>query len=262
MKKFIAILCMITCLFGLTACGSEAALSEYEQRKVENAQQLADEMVLYLFAQYMDDAAAESFDGYTAGEVEYILENQYNIRVDGNAFLTAIDSFHSAKASIGTITGTNGSTATIDGSQITVEVEVTGEQKNATAEIIFSNDMFLKLEAAALNPKASTSDLMGNAALNTLIGMGTVFAVLILISLIISAFKVIPKIQANMAKKKSAPAEGSGVDNAVTQIAEQEAIVEEETDDCELVAVIAAAIAASEGAVTTDGFVVRSIRRR
>ena len=262
MKKFIAILCMITCLFGLTACGSGAALSEYEQHKVENAQQLADEMVLYLFAQYMDDAAAESFDGYTAGEVEYILENQYNIRVDGNAFLTAIDSFHSAKASIGTITGTNGSTATIDGSQITVEVEVTGEQKNATAEIIFSNDMFLKLEAAALNPKASTSDLMGNAALNTLIGMGTVFAVLILISLIISAFKVIPKIQANMAKKKSTPAEGSGVDNAVTQIAEQEAIVEEETDDCELVAVIAAAIAASEGAVTTDGFVVRSIRRR
>lgn len=262
MKKFIAILCMITCLFGLTACGSGAALSEYEQHKVENAQQLADEMVLYLFAQYMDDAAAESFDGYTAGEVEYILENQYNIRVDGNAFMTAIDSFHSAKASIGTITGTNGSTATIDGSQITVEVEVTGEQKNATAEIIFSNDMFLKLEAAALNPKASTSDLMGNAALNTLIGMGTVFAVLILISLIISAFKVIPKIQANMAKKKSAPAEGSGVDNAVTQIAEQEAIVEEETDDCELVAVIAAAIAASEGAVTTDGFVVRSIRRR
>ena len=36
----------------------------------------------------------------------------------------------------------------------------------------------------------------------------------------------------------------------------------DETDDLELVAVIAAAIAASEGAVTTDGFVVRSIIRR
>ena len=33
------------------------------------------------------------------------------------------------------------------------------------------------------------------------------------------------------------------------------------TDDTELVAVIAAAIAAAEG-TTTDGFVVRSIRRR
>ena len=44
MKKLIAILCMITCLLGLTACGSEAAQSEYQQQKVANAQQLADEV--------------------------------------------------------------------------------------------------------------------------------------------------------------------------------------------------------------------------
>ena len=36
---------------------------------------------------------------------------------------------------------------------------------------------------------------------------------------------------------------------------------EAEADDTELVAVIAAAIAASEGAASTDGFVVRSIRK-
>lgn len=35
----------------------------------------------------------------------------------------------------------------------------------------------------------------------------------------------------------------------------------EETDDLELIAVISAAIAAAEG-TSTDGFVVRSIRRR
>ena len=43
------------------------------------------------------------------------------------------------------------------------------------------------------------------------------------------------------------------------------AVVEETedlSDDLELVAVIAAAIAASEGAESTDGFVVRTIRRR
>ena len=50
----------------------------------------------------------------------------------------------------------------------------------------------------------------------------------------------------------------AGIDKAVTQIAAQE---EPEADDTELVAVIAAAIAASEGAVSTDGFVVRSIRK-
>nr|WP_304974172.1 OadG family protein [uncultured Acetatifactor sp.] len=151
---------------------------------------------------------------------------------------------------------------TIDGNQIVVEVAVTGEKKNATAEVIFSNDMFMKLQSAALNPTSTVGELMANAGLNTLIGMGTVFVVLILISLIISCFKVIPKIQENAARKKAAQKEVAGVDNAVTQIVEQETVEEAEEDDCELVAVIAAAIAASEGAATTDGFVVRSIRRR
>ena len=36
---------------------------------------------------------------------------------------------------------------------------------------------------------------------------------------------------------------------------------ESEADDTEVVAVIAAAIAASQGATSTDGFVVRSIRK-
>ena len=67
-----------------------------------------------------------------------------------------------------------------------------------------------------------------------------------------------------MANKNAGEAvkQGSaGVDKAVAQIVEQETVVDV-TDELELVAVIAAAIAASEGAASTDGFVVRSIRRR
>lgn len=262
MKKLIAILCMTACLFGLTACGGGETLTEYEQKKVEYAQSLATDMFVPLLSQYMDDEQAASFDDYTAEEVEYIVSNQYNASVDGVAFVKAIDSFHAAGASVGSVTGTGESTARIDGSQIIVEVEVNGEKKNANAELIFSNDMFMKMESAALNPKATVGELMTNAALNTLIGMGTVFAVLILISLLISCFKVIPKIQANMARKKKAAQDAASVENAAPSIAEPEIVEADETDDCELVAVIAAAIAASEGAVTTDGFVVRSIRRR
>ena len=51
----------------------------------------------------------------------------------------------------------------------------------------------------------------------------------------------------------------TAVNNAVAQIVENEAVQEE--DDLELIAVIAAAIAASEGAASADGYVVRSIRR-
>ena len=97
---------------------------------------------------------------------------------------------------------------------------------------------------------------MEKAALNTLIGMGTVFAVLILISIIIACFGLIPKIQAAFAKKEEAP------NVPVTPAVVAPAQTVEEDDDTELVAVIAAAIAAYEGSTNTDGFVVRSIRRR
>ncbi len=258
MKKFLTLLCMITCIFGLTACGSGEQLTEYEQQKVDYAQRLATEMVVPMLSQFQKDAY---FDEYTAEEVEYMIGNQYNINVRGYGFTRALSSFTSAKEDIGEITEVGTATASIDGNEIIVEVEITGEKKNATAEVIFSNDSFMFLESAALNPSSTIGELMGVAGMNTLIGMGTVFCVLILISLIISCFRFINKAQENAAKKKASVQQAAGVDNAVAQIVEQEAAADE-TDDCELVAVIAAAIAASEGAVTPEGFQVRSIRRR
>lgn len=103
--------------------------------------------------------------------------------------------------------------------------------------------------------KLSTTDKLLEAAQNTLLGMGTVFVVLILISLIISCFSFIPKIQVAFSKKnKEEPV-------IIESKANEQTVVTETVDDTELIAVIAAAIAASEN-TTTDGFVVRSIRRR
>ncbi len=139
-----------------------------------------------------------------------------------------------------------------------MEVTVTGEKKDAVAEIIFSNDWFLEVKSASLNPVSTMGELMERAALNTVIGMGTVFVVLILISFIISAFSLIPRMQAKFAKKEEAPA---AVVEEKTQAAVQEEVTDE-ADDLELAAVIAAAVAAYEGSASTDGFIVRSIRRR
>ena len=93
---------------------------------------------------------------------------------------------------------------------------------------------------------------MVNAALNTLLGMGTVFIVLILISFIISLFKFLPNGENKKVEEKK-----TSVDKAVEQISANE----EENDDTELIAVISAAIAAFEGSGSSDGYVVRSIRR-
>ena len=267
MKKFIALICMITCLLGLTACGSEEVYSNYQQQKIEYAKKVAEGEFLDMLIAYSDDRSIAALGENTATELEYLMLENYKLNVDGKAFVGAVNSFKSGLETIGEITGTKNVTATVDDKQIIVDVEVTGTKKDAVAQIIVSNDMFMKLESAALNPTASMSELMQKAALNTLIGMGTVFVVLILISLIIACFGFIPKIQASMAAKKAAKTaavDTTGVDKAVAQIVEAEntASAANLTDDLELVAVIAAAIAASEGAASTDGFVVRSIRRR
>lgn len=99
---------------------------------------------------------------------------------------------------------------------------------------------------------------MKKAALNTLIGMGTVFLVLIFISFLISLFKYVNRIESNYSARKNAGKEAAeAVDNTIAQITQKE---ENEMDDLELVAVITAAIAASQG-TSSDGFRVRSIKR-
>ena len=251
---------MITCIFGLTACGSGENYTEYEQRKMDTAIQIATQYVIPSLENFEDEATLESFSEYTADEVAYMVQENVGITVDGYAYKSAIESFNSAKETIGGITAVGDAEATIDDDQIIVHVDVTGANQTAQAEVIFTNDMFLQMQSAALNPVESMSGLMLKAALNTLIGMGTVFVMLIAISLIIYLFTFIPKIQAAFSKKdKKEEVKSTGIDNAVTQITAQEEA--EADDDTELVAVIAAAIAASEGAASTDGFVVRSIRK-
>ena len=112
---------------------------------------------------------------------------------------------------------------------MTEEIEMT----DATADVVYT-----------------FGEKMEKAALNTLMGMGTVFCVLNLISLIIYCFKFISKVGA---PKKEAEKTEKALPVAAAE--------EELTDDLELVAVFSAAIAASEG-TTTDSFVVRSIHRR
>lgn len=104
------------------------------------------------------------------------------------------------------------------------------------------------------------------ALLNTLMGMGTVFAVLIFISLLISLFVYIPSIERalkNRASKKEKKAAQDARPAPKRPILEEPEEEEELVDDGELVAVITAAIMAASGntAVSADKLVVRSIKR-
>lgn len=107
------------------------------------------------------------------------------------------------------------------------------------------------------------------ALINTALGMGTVFIVLILISFIIYLLKFIPSLLDGSSKKQETSAsKAAPVPKPEPQAAPAPAAqpVQQKTDDTQLVAVITAAIVAAmeqEGTpAAADGLVIRSIKKR
>lgn len=258
MKKLASILLMLTCIIGFTACGGEEKVMRHEPDLVKAQCQFLFEYV----SLDQQISELEKYDAFTSDEYdEYaaFIYEKTNIRADGEVFVAGIHSWIDNKEEIGRIE----KAVTVDDiaidakeDELIVSVAIDGEIHDAVMEMIY--DKNLHITSINTNIVYTFGELMEKAGVNTLIGMGTVFVVLILISLIIGCFGVIPKIQASFSEKKQVKeAAEESVDHAIAGIIEREEVY----DDCELIAVIAAAIAASEGASSTDGFVVRSIRK-
>ena len=94
---------------------------------------------------------------------------------------------------------------------------------------------------------------MQTAVSNTIMGVSIVFFVLVSLSFLIYLFRFIPMLEEKLTKKKIA--------GPVKQEVPVEVPVEKElVDDLELIAVITAAIAASEGKDSRQ-YIVRSIKK-
>ena len=198
-------------------------------------------------------------EGLTDAIVQLKDEEIENYMSSGDDFTTsAMQSWQTSKDELGAKKESNGeTTVTFKDDQYTVTVPLKFEKADANFVYVFDSQG--TPTSMSVDVQYGMGKTLQRAGLNTLMGIGTVFVMLIMISLIISLFNFIPRIQAAFSKKgKKEETKNAGIDKAVTQIAAQE---EAEADDTELVAVIAAAIAASEGAASTDGFVVRSIRK-
>ena len=256
---------MLTCVFVLTACGSsEKTMSDYQTTKVNEAQSRATRVVQLMTALVSTGNVDEMLGNYSNVELGDVFTttysqyfNEYSFECEGKAVYGAITSFQSGLETMGNIEpGTP--VSVVDDDTIIVTVPVTGGNASGSVELIFTNDIYLKMTSCTLNLNETKGQLMTRAALNTLLGMGTVFVVLILISLIISAFGLIPKLQASFTsqKKEVEPAPAAAPAPAPAVVEEEEEL----SDDMELVAVIAAAIAAYEG-TSVEGFQLRSIKR-
>ena len=239
MKKLLLVLGMITCMFGLTACGG--TVEEVETYGITEADAFA----------YADGLIETMDQIVAAGQVE-----QYK---SDNVIYTALTNYEKALPDMGDYQSVTDHEIVYDDG-ILMNVTVQGTLRPAKVEIMLDEE--LALVSISTNVVYTFGETMTKAALNTLMGMGTVFAVLILIIALISSFALIPKIQAAFSGKKEEKKDTT--DKVVEQIITKEEVAysEDLSDDAELVAVIAAAIAAYEGSGSASGYVVRSLKRR
>ena len=270
-KKVWLILSMIICLAAVSGCAAASDTDKELDPSVVMTMQQGAQQYLALFSSLTD----EQLDQYIIQSEEnkdYVMENAFkswdNVKDDLGAYVSS-----------GAVTVEEGDDGYI------ARITAAYEQRNMEFTLIVSDDMS-EITGMSFTPEYTIAEKMAKAAMNTLIGMGVVFLVLIFISWIISLFKYINVFEAKMKgqekqEKPAAPARAAAPAPAPVQPAPAPAPAaapvqagapavsnaapayeyEDVSGDLELISVIAAAIAASEGKSAANGLVVRSIKR-
>ena len=271
--KIIVLGLAMSCLLGLTACGQEITYNtvegsrynpeEFNQQFMDNYASIFEDR---LFEQwYLNDVTPENFERELYFDIATTSQGG-TISYDDEFFevcRSGYDSWYKSIKDIGftdkntladEVSVTESTYYINDDGVLVLDATITGTKHTALMEMYLNNSGIPTDVGVTVNK--TTGEKLENAGLNTLLGMGMAFTVLIIISLIISLF---PLIFGTGRKKKESDKEiaQKAMDNTITQIADKEDL----SSDAELVAVIAAAIAAYEGSASTDGFTVRSIRR-
>lgn len=231
-KKIFLIAAICLCMLGLAACSkTDPKTVDYNGHSYDELQSNCQGTVQTLVSMTDEDRAYLMSSG--SDQIIKLVNDWENLTEQYGAFVEFGD-FEITKS----------------GKTLTAEqtLQLTDRKAILTYVYTYYN---MEVEDITVDAVYSLGETMKKAGQNTVMGILIVFAVLILISLIISCFKLLSNVE-----KKESPAkeEKSPV---VTQIAQRE----EQAEDTELIAVIAAAVAAAEG-TSADGFVVRSIRRR
>ena len=138
---------MISCVLGLTACGSKQVMSEFQQSKVLEAESLSNSVISLMEAIAENGGSEELLENYN--NVELADWFAYNMsQYTGSTFVcsgkgvrSGIDSFVSGLDSLGGFVEVGAPTSVVDDDQIIVTVPVTGINGQANVELIFSNDI-------------------------------------------------------------------------------------------------------------------------
>lgn len=271
MRKRIAFaisLLLVTMMLAACGIGTDPRDVDYNGRTYEQLESELEQNLQYVVA--LDAMLAQA-----QMDVETLKDEELREALKGNYGITdaqmdAVPQWEAVCEQFGSYTETVEDSFTVDkaGNTLTANTTLVFDRDGSTREVDFQivYDYFsMKITGITIEPVYGMGEKLQRAGLNTLISMCIVFAVLILISLIIYCFKVFPylekrkKEKALQAGKAAEPAAAPQPEAAIPRAAEPKSVQDGQGE--ELVAVIAAAIAAYTGSSTSD-FVVRSIHRR
>lgn len=260
-RKIVLLLCVLSCVFALTACGNDGkkeAPFEYSVSELVNVLTTNTETVA-------------DWDNATIKDVI----KSYDEDDDQDKILIAgLEQFMDIRKEVGEYEGfyldENGDakySVSQDDESVTVKAKAKFSKRDVKITFTFTelhNEIYI--ENILYEPQYSLGETMKRAAMNTIIGICTVICVLFFLSILIAQFVHVEKLQRFLEKikdffKKNKNNELEDEEDDDDIFDDEPVTSSNEMDDTELVAVITAAIAAGSRNASTDGFVVRSIKR-
>lgn len=237
LKSLLAMICVLALTLTMSVCAFAA--DEVTDDEAANYKSAAETLI-------------SQIAGFSDEEIEtYLAQN--------DAFTTAtMESWKGVKDELGAYSSIVSQDVEKDGDVVTISTVAQFEK--AKADVVLMLDLGQQMYTSmTYSVQYSLADNMQRAGMNTLMGIGIVFLMLVFLSFVIGLFKYIEKFQ-NVGKKKAAEEAPKAEEAPAPAIARSEAADEDFADDLELVAVISAAIAAYEN-TSGDSFVVRSIKK-
>lgn len=248
-------MCIAVCLFSLSACGK----AETPSPPVDLSTQLK-----------LSETALSCLERFVKTPDGLKDETRTQFAKENEALAVGLDSWENVKHDLGALEGVYDNTKVAElenGYRILLHTQF--EKRKMDFTVVTDQDGVVT--SVGFAPQYTVAENMEKAFFNMILGMGTVFIVLIFISFLISRFKYINRFEATMKNRRMKgtsgqstvlvqPVDRSEAENEKAEAKAQDKAAISPGDDRELVAVITAAIAASAGRNPSD-LVVRSIRR-
>ena len=250
-KKISLVVAVLVLVLGLAGCGNAKTVSYDKDTLIQSCDAVFD---IIESGSITSDQITEMSD-WNQGYLMAQFENQTGVQMEADTFATALEGWKASLEECGDYESHKDYEFEASSTGVTVTAPATFSDRSADLEFVFDENM--TLESFTVNAHYGMSEILEKAGLNTLLGMGTVFVMLIFMSFIISLIKYVPALLNGTSKKKKEEAPKAAPAPAVAAAVEEA----EEMDDTELVAVIAAAIAAYQSEGGTGNLVVRKIQR-